>query len=196
MKHIMLDLETMDNRATATIVTIGAIEFDPCTGETGQEFYKIVDMQTCINAGSTLSSGTIEWWLTQSAPARKELTLKNKVSIEDACDSFIRFCHSISSMDLNQTRYTYPDVCIWGNGATFDNAIFRQTYSTTNKPFPADFWNDRDVRTVLSFYPSQLFKDWKTANQRDGYHNALSDSKYQVRYLSHIMKELGVTELY
>ena len=196
MKHIMLDLETMDNKATAAIVTIGAIEFDPCTGKTGHEYYKIVNMQSCIDLGSTLSSGTIEWWLKQSKAAREELTLENKVSIQSACRSFINFCKEVSDNSINETRHTYPDICIWGNGATFDNAIFRQTYSSAGLPFPADFWNDRDVRTVVGFYPNQLFYQWKKENLREGYHNALSDSKYQVRYLSHIMKELGVEELY
>lgn len=35
MKHVMLDLETMGNGPRAAIVSIGAVFFDPLTGELG-----------------------------------------------------------------------------------------------------------------------------------------------------------------
>jgi len=195
MKDIMLDLETMDNRGTAAIVTIGAVEFDPTTGEMGREYYRIVNLESCQKAGLTISAGTLYWWLLQNKAAREELVEPNKVSLSTACDSFINFCANVSDRELS-SRKTYTDIRIWGNGATFDNAIFRYAFSAIEKEFPADFWNDRDVRTVLGFYPTKLWQDYKKNNMRDGYHNALADSKYQVGYLSQIMKDLGVTELY
>lgn len=196
MKDVMLDLETMDNSATSAIVTVGAIEFNPCTGETGQEFYRIVDLQSCIDKGLTLNAGTIYWWLTQNKPAREEIVDSKREPLEEVCKSFINFCKSISNNDLNTDRGTYPDIRVWGNGATFDNAIFRYAFSRCNMPFPADFWNDRDVRTVVGFYPTGLWQDYRKNNMRSGYHNALEDSKYQVQYMSHIIKELGVEEIY
>lgn len=35
MKHLMIDLETMDNKPTAAITAIGAVLFNPETGEMG-----------------------------------------------------------------------------------------------------------------------------------------------------------------
>ena len=38
MNNVMLDLETMGKGPSAAIVTIGAVFFDPMTGELGAEF--------------------------------------------------------------------------------------------------------------------------------------------------------------
>ena len=195
MKEIMLDLETMDNRATASIATIGAIEFDPIKGTTGKEFYRIVDLDSCVDKGSTISAGTVYWWLQQAKPARDEIVDSNRVSIVEACNNFVAYCKELSDCEMSE-RGTFADFHVWGNGATFDNAIFRQTFSVCNIPFPVDFWNDSDVRTVMRFYPPQLFKEWKDNNRRKGYHNALADAKYQVQYMTNVLKELGVKELY
>ncbi|EFQ3899357.1 exonuclease, partial [Escherichia coli] len=45
--HLMIDLETMGKNPDAPIASIGAVFFDPQTGEQGPEFSKIIDMGTC-----------------------------------------------------------------------------------------------------------------------------------------------------
>lgn len=76
MKHIMIDLETMDNRPTAAIVAIGAVAFDPATGEVDTDcaFYINIDLQSSLDAGLTVSGSTVNWWLQQSEAAREEIT--------------------------------------------------------------------------------------------------------------------------
>ena len=44
MKHIMIDLETMGNKSYSAIVSIGAVKFDIKTGETGETFYRNVNL--------------------------------------------------------------------------------------------------------------------------------------------------------
>jgi exodeoxyribonuclease VIII len=195
MKDIMIDLETVGTEATAGIFTIGALEFNPFTGETGKEFYRIIELQSCIDAGLTIDASTIYWWLVQSKAARTEIVETNRTPIKVALDEFIKFCGSVAVNDLS-SKGTYPDIRLWGNGSDFDNAKLQYVYFKCGKKYPIDFWNSRDVRTVVGFYPQTLFKEWKTANLRSGYHNALEDCKYQIKYVNHIIKELGVTELY
>ncbi|EJZ0716186.1 3'-5' exoribonuclease, partial [Escherichia coli] len=65
--HLMIDLETMGKNPDAPIASIGAVFFDPQTGEQGPEFSKIIDMGTC---GGTVDISTIEWWLQRSGEAR------------------------------------------------------------------------------------------------------------------------------
>jgi exodeoxyribonuclease VIII len=99
---------------------------------------------------------------------------------------------------------TYLQLCgnperfrLWGNGASFDNAIIRNVYAVQGYKFPIPFWNDRDMRTIVGFYPDQLAIEWKRNNLRKGtHHNALDDAKHQVRYCNHILQELGVKQLY
>ncbi|MCX0887159.1 3'-5' exoribonuclease, partial [Escherichia coli] len=44
--HLMLDLETMGKNPDAPIISIGAIFFDPQTGDMGPEFSKTIDLET------------------------------------------------------------------------------------------------------------------------------------------------------
>ncbi|MCM4863587.1 3'-5' exoribonuclease, partial [Escherichia coli] len=58
--HLMIDLETMGKNPDAPIISIGAIFFDPQTGEMGPEFSKTIDLET---AGGVIDRDTIKWWL-------------------------------------------------------------------------------------------------------------------------------------
>ncbi|WP_054413031.1 exonuclease, partial [Escherichia albertii] len=64
--HLMIDLETMGKNPDAPIISIGAIFFDPQTGDMGPEFSKTVDLET---AGGVIDRDTIKWWLKQSREA-------------------------------------------------------------------------------------------------------------------------------
>ncbi|EFG2213307.1 3'-5' exoribonuclease, partial [Escherichia coli] len=78
--HLMIDLETMGKNPGAPIASIGAVFFDPQTGEQGPEFSKIIDMGTC---GGTVDISTIEWWLQRSGEARAAI-LADRIPLDDA----------------------------------------------------------------------------------------------------------------
>ncbi|ENC0763947.1 3'-5' exoribonuclease, partial [Escherichia coli] len=78
--HLMIDLETMGKNPDAPIASIGAVFFDPQTGEQGPEFSKIIDMGTC---GGTVDISTIEWWLQRSGEARAAI-LADRIPLDDA----------------------------------------------------------------------------------------------------------------
>jgi hypothetical protein len=46
----MIDLETMGNKPNAPIVSIGAVFFEPSTGELGDEFYRVVSLKSSMDA--------------------------------------------------------------------------------------------------------------------------------------------------
>ncbi|HFP4654429.1 TPA: RecE family exodeoxyribonuclease, partial [Escherichia coli] len=56
--HLMIDLETMGKNPDAPIISIGAIFFDPQTGDMGPEFSKTIDLET---AGGVIDRDTIKW---------------------------------------------------------------------------------------------------------------------------------------
>ncbi|EON3121769.1 3'-5' exoribonuclease, partial [Escherichia coli] len=64
--HLMIDLETMGTNTNAPIVVIGAVFFDPQTGEIGPVFYIVISLTDAMNTGAVPDGGTIEWWLKQS----------------------------------------------------------------------------------------------------------------------------------
>ncbi|EHQ3307271.1 3'-5' exoribonuclease, partial [Escherichia coli] len=55
--HLMIDLETMGKNPDAPIISIGAIFFDPQTGDMGPEFSKTIDLET---AGGVIDRDTIK----------------------------------------------------------------------------------------------------------------------------------------
>ena len=186
---IMVDLETMDNTASSAIVSIGATQCDLITGEFGDSYYRVVDLKGQVDRGLSISTDTLYWWMEQSDGARKSLTIPGKITLEKMCVQFSDWLHNIGSSP--------EKLRLWGNGASFDNAILRHAYTKLDINFPIPFWNDRDMRTIVGFYPTQLQEKWRRTTIREGtHHNALDDAKHQVRYCSHILNELGVKEIY
>ncbi|EKI1530603.1 3'-5' exoribonuclease, partial [Escherichia coli] len=135
--HLMIDLETMGKNPDAPIASIGAVFFDPQTGEQGPEFSKIIDMGTC---GGTVDISTIEWWLQRSGEARAAI-LADRIPLDDALLQLREF------IDENSGEFF---VQVWGNGANFDNVILRRSYERQEIPCPWRYTNDRDVRTMVA----------------------------------------------
>ena len=186
----MIDLETMGTTPDSAIVSFGAAEFNFKTGEIGHTIYRVIDLESTLKYGFKVGAGTVYWWLQQTEMARKALVQDdNREPIEVAMSALRNFLRGVDNP--NRVR-------LWGNGPTFDNAMIRHTFEVVKgEAFPVPFWNDRCVRTIKGFYPDELWQEWRLNNQREGtYHNALDDAKYQVKYLCHILKELGVEEIY
>ncbi|MFM9673750.1 3'-5' exonuclease, partial [Streptomyces galilaeus] len=72
MNHVMLDLETMGQGNNAAIVAIGAVFFEPTTGEIGDTFYRKIDLESAAQYGE-IDPNTVLWWLKQSDAARAEI---------------------------------------------------------------------------------------------------------------------------
>ncbi|END4236005.1 3'-5' exoribonuclease [Escherichia coli] len=175
--HLMIDLETMGKNPGAPIASIGAVFFDPQTGEQGPEFSKIIDMGTC---GGTVDISTIEWWLQRSGEARAAI-LADRIPLDDALLQLREF------IDENSGEFF---VQVWGNGANFDNTILRRSYERQGIPCPWRYYNDRDVRTIVELGKAIDF-DARTAIPFEGErHNALDDARYQAKYVSVIWQKL------
>ncbi|EIM8217661.1 3'-5' exoribonuclease, partial [Escherichia coli] len=78
--HLMIDLETMGKNPNAPIISIGAIFFDPQTGDMGPEFSKTIDLET---AGGVIDRDTIKWWLKQSREAQSAI-MTDEIPLDDA----------------------------------------------------------------------------------------------------------------
>ena len=179
--EIMLDLETMDTKASAAIVSIGAVKFSADAG-VYDRFHVHVNLQDNIDNGRTLSGQTIMWWLGQSEEARKQLA--GGVGL-DLWDALCRFTDWVGSpFEGDGTSYergpVNPDVLMWGNGAAFDNAILASAYETGGFAAPWKFYNDRCYRTVKNMFPDVPLKRIGT------HHNAQDDAETQALHLLEI----------
>ncbi|WP_354664998.1 exonuclease [Escherichia coli] len=178
--HLMIDLETMGTNSNAPIVVIGAVFFDPQTGEIGPIFYVVISLVDAMDKGAVPDGSTIEWWLAQSSEARSA-TLVNQIPLDDALLQLREF------IDENSGEFF---VRVWGNGASFDNVILRRSYERQGIPCPWRYCNDRDVRTIVELGKAIDF-DARTAIPFEGVrHNALDDARYQAKYVSAIWQKL------
>lgn len=167
MADVMVDLETMDNKPTSAITAIGAVVFDVKAG-LQSEFYVKVDLQSSIDAGLTVSGDTVNWWLTQNEQARTEMAKKG-----------IPLANALKLL----AAWLPAGTKLWGNGASFDNAILSHAYAKVGMEQPWKFWDDRCYRTVKGMYPSIKM------DRQGTYHNALDDAKSQAEHFIKIFKE-------
>jgi len=59
MNNLMIDLETMGTGPNSLVIAIGAVFFEPETGELGEEFYINIDWQSGIDAGLEMNADTV-----------------------------------------------------------------------------------------------------------------------------------------
>ncbi|EHX2720535.1 3'-5' exoribonuclease, partial [Escherichia coli] len=175
--HMMIDLETMGKNPDAAVISIGAIFFDPQTGDIGPEFSKTIDLDT---AGGVIDRDAVKWWLKQSREAQSAI-LADEIPLDDALLQLREF------IDENSGEFF---VQVWGNGTSFDNVILRRSYERQGIPCPWRYHNDRDVRTIVELGKTIYF-DARTVIPFEGVrHNALDDARHQAKYVSAIWQKL------
>ncbi|WP_284879016.1 3'-5' exoribonuclease domain-containing protein [Citrobacter portucalensis] len=181
--HLMVDMETMGNSPDAPIVSIGAVFFEPSTGNTGAEFYQVVSLESSMSFGMKPDASTIQWWLKQSSEARSAILVDGAMGLREALELLADF---IAENAANGSH----TVQLWGNGCSFDNVILRRAYALTETPFAVPFWNDRDVRTMVELGKSVGINPRFDIPFEGDMHNAFSDARHQVKYVSAIWQRL------
>ena len=179
MKHIMLDLETLDTTSSAVVISIGAVAFDPETTALGDMFYVefTTDLQAQQRLGRTISADTVTWWMQQGAAAKQIFADPapegvRRVSTAQGLAEFASFI----------ARHGGKKVELWGNGADFDNVIIGSLFDTFGLVKPWSYGRNRCYRTMknLGIGP-------RNPKSREGvHHNALDDAITQAVHLQEI----------
>ncbi|RRY36691.1 exonuclease [Klebsiella pneumoniae] len=181
--HVMVDLETMGKKHNAPIVAIGAVVFDPATGSIGESFYKVVCLESSVNWGAVIDPSTVIWWLRQSPEARSAIVNDDAIPLQDALLQFREFVSDNVAGGSKKAQ-------VWGNGASFDNSILRSSYDCIAEDYPWEYWNDRDVRTMVELGQAISFDPKTTIPFEGSRHNALADAIHQARYVSAIWQRI------
>lgn len=161
--HVMVDLETFGSTPGSAIASIGAVAFNPRTGEIGERFYAVVDPATCQREGMTIDADTMLWWLKQSDGARAALAINPKLTIYTALAEFSAFWERVGGTHF------------WGHGANFDDPLLNAAYRATRSPPPWKFFNSRCTRTLFDL------SGVKPDRAEGTHHNALDDALAQAK---------------
>ncbi|WP_127471953.1 3'-5' exonuclease [Thiomicrorhabdus aquaedulcis] len=185
MNNLMIDIETLGTKPGSVIASIGAVFFNPATGETGAEFEVLISVEASKKLGLTTDAATVAWWDKQSKNAQQQL--QGSLSPELAMDDFLQFVISHCERDK---------VKAWGNGASFDPVLIEAAFDKCNQRYevsveaPFKYWNIRDVRTLVDL-GREIGFDPKRDMPFDGVpHSALADAKHQAKYVSAIWQAL------
>jgi len=174
--HATIDLETIDTRPQSTVLSLGAVKFNPFDdSEPHSEMYFKISVDDQDSLGRTASDDTIEWWSKQDPKIMEEaFDQKGAITVEEALSKINKF---VVGVDV-----------LWGQGYGFDYTIIEDMYRSLGKPIPYNFWQVRDSRTLFS-----VCKEDPRKKIQNDLHNALADAYYQSKAIQMAYKELGVT---
>lgn len=178
--NIMMDIETTGVRPGCRVLSIGLVEFDEKGTIDSLLVHPKLSDQVGVDDGKTMG-----WWDTQSAEA-KSVFADNHVlgeSVENTYKIIKTFIDDLVDARKSLSQgLEKVDVCIWGNGATFDNSIVQHMFYAKGLPIPWNTFGDRCYRTAINMLG-------RPSLQRSGvHHNALDDAMYQANCLIKAIK--------
>ena len=169
-RHLMFDLETMSTDPRATILTLGAVKFDPFTDEFFDEMYIRIDIEEQEKLGREIDPNTLEWWGKQDPEIMMEaFSDDDRISLNEAMDQFHKFAWGCDK--------------VWSHGAVFDIVIIEDLLRQMGRTEPWKFWDCRDTRTLFDLANPDMPQAAK--------HNALEDAKRQAIGVQNVMRKLG-----
>lgn len=180
--HYMLDLETLSTKPTACVLSIGIVGFTRDKILTTAQDWLSAGWEVRATPDNFLINGksifvtdvmdkadvelsTFKWWLDQSAEARKAVVNSSPIPLNQTVASMAELC--------NWVKFTAG--VVWGNGASFDNVIFRNLC----KRLGVECWNP---------FQDRCYRTWKQGKpaleRRHGvYHDAHDDAVSQAQHM-------------
>ena len=141
MTDIMIDLETVDTKESAMILSIGAVPFNPDEPAMDAESFDmylsdsfLMSLDLSTQAGRTVSNDTIMWWMNQDA--RAQAAMDGTIQLYDALVALIDFIKD------------YKGENILANSPSFDLRILEHAFKQYGLTTPWVFYNEQDVRTL------------------------------------------------
>jgi len=168
---IIIDLETGGTRPGDAIFSIGAVCVDLDTGNMGDFFYRIIDVESAQKHG-LLTIDTMLWWGKQSEDAKSAVFNKehpDRVDMYDAIQDFGTWFAACGA------------TTVWGNGATFDISLIEHFFLKFEIPIPWQFYNTRDIRTLVHLVGREYRDQFEFAGIE---HHALHDAAHEAKYTS------------
>lgn len=178
MFDCMTDLETLGTCPGSIILSVGACMYDDYG--VGETFYQTISIDSCKEAFLSEDPKTVAWWERQSPAARKVFDDCRNPSVAGTLQAVL------TNFNNWLRKHGGVDVRVWGNGASFDNALLYSAYDAAKIRPGWKFFNDRCYRTIKSLAPEIILV-------REGtYHNAVDDAISQAKHHIAVNDKLGI----
>lgn len=171
--QVMIDIETLSNRANAAILSIGAVKFSIEQGVI-DTYYQNIDASTAKKFNRHIDKGTLEWWSKKDKAALKAL-LEDVGQFDKVIADFVKW-YGVSTPT-------------WGNSAQFDLGIIESACQELDIPVPWKYWHVYCYKTVTHLFGvnNAHIRQVETA-QGGQWHNALDDAISQTNTLVKILR--------
>ena len=176
MNNLMIDIETLGKTVGSVVTQIGAVYFDPISGEIGTEFKMNIDLEDSLALGYDIDAKTLKWWFGQPNEARMSFLMN---PIPTTVDSVLKQLHSFAR---HATQY-------WSH-ATFDMPMLEYLYASEGIQSPFRYTRTRDIRTAIELSGIDRNKLFGMFKREGNHHTAVDDCKYQVKYLVHCLNKI------
>lgn len=172
----MVDLETLDIKSTAAIVSIAAVDFDPM-GYIGEKFHRNVTFESAVYYG-TVSGQTLEWWFHQSEEVRNSLFEPEPVGLERALHDLVCF----------MLRCQIDGV--WADSPAFDISILKNAFERCDMRWLVPYYDERDVRTLKKILPKEEWPEFEGT-----LHHPVDDAIFQARLVQKFFRWMNANRL-
>lgn len=184
--HMILDLETLALVPQATIVSIGALMFNPRSLKTidmREKLLIVIDPHAENDKWvRAIDWATLKWHFNLPQGTNDYLNDQPNVSLHSALSQLSEYIH-------RQNPAT-----IWANGITpLDFGVLYNAYNHTGLPIPWKHNQIRDARTIYQTLGMNKI-DWDNAEKAAGEgdrHNPVHDCEIEIMLLKHCYGLLG-----
>lgn len=153
--ELMIDLETMGTKATAPVLTIGAVLFSPYETSSFDElrdraFLRKIELASAIKHSGGIEPSTLAWWFGQKDEAIKALVGEDCVPLEKALIDLEMYIKNRTHASPLPPQYRHLPVPkkVWAKDPDFDCANLEDKFERIGRPYPFDFHFQRSVRTA------------------------------------------------
>lgn len=185
MKAVSLDIETLGTNSDAVVLSIGACLVTPDGVQKEGAFYSRVNIQEQIDAGRSITEGTLRFWFEQDRKVQK-----STFGVGDAP----------SVRDVVTKLYAWLDVHgfpgVYCKGPQFDAAILDSMADSAKVARPVNYRKWRDIRTLEEIITWAGHEDMLMETQErvaGDHHDALADAIMQgaIIHLGMVLSAMG-----
>jgi hypothetical protein len=189
---IIIDIETLDTKPAAIILSIGAFAFDRFNLNETLEKIEMVEISGCYSdyhlylscdlpdqlfySNRTISNETLEWWRSQ-VDKKNASPAPGHSHLEEALKKLIS--------KINEWKKINSDIAFYFRGTNFDPIILENAFNEYSLQTPWLYYQVRDVRTYIDTLTRT------TKGKIEGHtpsfnfikHNALHDAMYDAEQM-------------
>jgi hypothetical protein len=194
MFELMFDLETLDTKPSAIVLSVGAVVFETWRNDDGSlvswteagDFLRVLNIQAQAEAGRSMSESTILWWMDQDSAAQREAFSRARDPVNIVLANFLNFVDKYADGETGTGINAF-----WASPATFDFPIWEDLAMTFAGHVPWTYRQKYDVRTVVR-EASYSAKGHKPASPIKGVpHQPTYDCRRQIDLLTAAREKLG-----